>query len=121
MILVVKCANHWIWQGFENVLTRPITFPSHRDFRVFKINEKCERTWYVCSIEHYKLNSIIGFTCKLVFFLTCASLSNICRISSRVFIQAPNFEIVGCLNLLILFSIHNGCLYIIEPKRRTFT
>lgn len=99
------------------MLTRPITFPSNRDFRIF--NEKCERTWYVCSIEHYKLNSITGF--KLFFFSTCASLSNVCRISSRVFIQAPNFEIVGCLNLLILFSIHNGCLYIIEPKRRTLT
>lgn len=76
-----------------------------------------EGTWYASSIEHYKIK--YSHLVLSRFFLGLCIALECCRTSNRVFIQAPNFEIVGCLNLLILSSIHNGCLYIIEPKRRT--
>lgn len=105
--------NHWIWQRFNSVLTRPKTFS------MIAISG-FEGTWNVGSIEHYKIKfKYSHWVLSRFFFSACTSLSSICGISSRVFIQAPNFEIVGCQNLLILSWIHNGCLYITEPKRRT--
>lgn len=90
--------------------------PSDRNF----IIRSCEGTWYVSSIEHYKIKYNHWVLSR--FFSACAWLSNSCRVSSRFFlIQALKFEIAGCQNLLILCSFHNGCLYIIEPKRRTWS
>lgn len=56
----------------------------HRDFRIWRDMER-ELDWA------YKIK-YSDWVLSRFFFSACASLSNICTISSRGFIQAPNLK-----------------------------
>lgn len=83
----------------------------HRDFRIWRDMER-ELDWA------YKIKYSDWVLSRFFFLGLCIALEYLYDFQQG-FYSSTKLEIVGCQNLLILCSIHNGCLYIIGPKRRT--